>query len=102
MLSQIVRNNTTQSKDLRTKATKYSDTFKVEQEQSDDMNKLAEYIKQHIAQPEKPSEVTCEDLDYIVENPDEVVVEFSNIYKEKEVQLPFFRSIQAQLKEIYG
>lgn len=38
----------------------------------------------------------------IIENPDEAVVDFSEIHNKEKVYLPFFRSIMAQLKLIYG
>ena len=103
MLSQLVRNNVVPVEELRTKATKFSDDFKINQpEQSEDMEKLSEYIKQQIVEPEICEEDVEVDKEYINENPDEFVVEFSDIYKEKEEHLPFFRSIQAQLQAIYG
>ena len=102
MLSQLVRSNTITSANLKTKATKYSNDYKINQpEQSEDMEKLSKYIKQQITKPELSTEKEI-DTEYICENPDEFIVEFSNIYKEKEEHLPFFKSIQAQLQAIYG
>mgnify|MGYP006872972386 CR=1 FL=1 len=102
MLSQLVRSNVTSAKNLRTKATKYSDTFKANYENSsEDLDKLSEYLKQNITEADNEIEENME-TEIISENPDEVVVNFSDIYKEKEEILPFFKSIQAQLKVIYG
>ncbi len=102
MLSQLIRNNAATTTDLKTKATKYSSNFKINQpEQSEDMTKLSEYIKQHVTEAEIHQETEKND-EYICENPNEFIVEFSDIYKEKEEHLPFFKSIQTQLKAIYG
>ncbi len=97
MLSQIVRNNSISSKNVRTKASKYVSIPNFN-EQSEELEKLSEYVKEQINEPQI-SEVN---EDYICENPNEVIVDFSGVYKEKEEQLPFFKSIQAQLQAIYG
>lgn len=99
MLSQLVRNNSISTKNLKTKATKYSDTFKLARQQyTDNIDKLAKYTKLQI---EEQNITENTDMN-IVDNPNEIKVKLSDIYKEKEKNLPFFKSIQSQLRTIYG
>jgi len=98
MLSQIVRNNTISGKDVRTKATMFGSILGLDKN-SEEIEKLSEYIKKQTFENENTESI--ED-DYICENPNEVIVDFSEIYKEKKEHLPFFKSVMAQLQAIYG
>ena len=116
MLAQTVRDNVKSVNNLRTKATKFSSLFQsvpIKEEAS-----LEEVLaKAHLTPYVKTEEIevvddendlttetnTDEDFEYIVENPNEVVVQFpikSDINLDE--KLPFFKSITMKLNKIYG
>ncbi len=128
MLSQIVRKNLSKINDLDTKANKYSNVFKtyVKEEVSQNIDKLFSYTakKAEIMQKETENEEqdSCDIIteekpetfssfigdeepiienksDYIIEDPQEYVLDFSAIYsKDNEGEkLPFFRSLYMKL-----
>lgn len=115
MLAQTVRNNlkSIQKLEMRTKTRKFSSLFQsdptitIEELPIEEIlaqSNLADYIKPEALGVEK--EESCETgvdevADYIVENPDEVIVQFpiaSNI--ELEEKLPFFRALSLKLANI--
>lgn len=118
MLAQTVRNNLKKSTNLRTKATKFSSLFQTVPVQSREEDSLEEvlakanltsYIKKEetpknqIEEEKTTGTPVDEDFEYIVENPEEVIVPFpivSDINLDE--KLPFFKSITFKLNKIYG
>ncbi len=118
MLAQTVRNNLTDIKslDLRKKTTKFSSLFQSAPTVDPQRNEIRKVLMKEglveldqddsifdeISQPEDFDIVEDMDIsDYIVENPDEVVVQFpivSNIQLEE--KLPFFKSISLKLASL--
>lgn len=113
MLAEAVRNNlkNVQKMDIKTKAKRFSDLFQ-RKSFSDDTETLSEVLaKAHLTEyikKESPEKIEiCEeplsDEDYIIENPDELVVPFPIVSNVKlEEKLPFFKSISFKLSNIYG
>ena len=123
MLSAVVRNNfkNVEELKLRTKATKFSDLFQgpsdvtIEESSLDEILEkcnLKNYVKKEDKVEDLIEEVKDEVIsdnlvsdseieDYIVENPNEVIVQFpipSNI--ELKEKLPFFKSLSLKLANL--
>ena len=86
-----------------TKASKFGNLFKdiypekTPEKELEMLQKISDYIKTE----EKPSEEDAEILEYITENPDEIapIFDFKNTVS---TGLPFFKSIDYKLSEIFG
>ena len=115
MLAQTVRNNlkSIQKLEMRTKTRKFSSLFQsdptitIEEAPIEDIlaqTNIANYIKPESSNSkvEEPCNA-CDDevADYIVENPDEVVVNFPLVPNiELTEKLPFFRALSLKLANL--
>lgn len=117
MLAQTVRNNMTDIKSLkmRGKTTKFSNLFQSAPTVNAQRNEIRQVLMKgehvelseddslfdEIAIPEQTQEDDMEISEYIVENPDEVVVNFPIVSDIKlDEKLPFFRSISLKLASL--
>lgn len=86
-----------------TKASKFSSLFKgISVEKSAEkefemLQKISEYVKEDIQTPSEDAEI----LEYITENPDEVAPIF-DFNGSVSTGLPFFKSIDYKLSEVFG
>ena len=106
MITKTIEESMEKAKKLEniTKASKFGDLFKdIYPEKSPEkeiemLQKISEFVKK------EPQKITAEDeevLEYITENPDETapILDFN---KNPSTGLPFFKSIDYKLSEIFG
>ena len=104
MLTETIDNamERAQKYETYTRTTRFSNIFKnisISKESQEELlkHKLSQYIKPELSK-EEVEEITDEEADFIVEDPDAVPVKIT--FCEDPTNLPFFRSIQYKLNHV--